>query len=277
MEPRIAQRTGIGAGGLVQQQQALEFKRLFVDKPMLVVVERGSKIVRWAGGEYVIRAGEAVAIAGGQTFDVINRLPERGGYRARWLTCDEPLIAAHAARYPQQPLIRHAQAIVEPCAAFGQAFDRAIDAIDDANLPTVIAQHRVQELLLWIGIKGGRFGEAAAETLSAKIRRLIAADLANEWSAPTVAASLAMSESTMRRKLADENATLTEILSDARMSFALNLLQSTHHSVTQIAGDVGYKTLSHFAARFHRRFGFSPTAIRRGLARSHRETRAPTA
>ncbi len=275
MEPRIAQRAGIGAGGIVQQQQELEFKRLFVDKPLLVVVERGAKVVRWAGGEYLIRAGDAVAIAGGQTLDVVNCLPTTGGYRARWLTCDDAVIAGHAARHAEQRTIRHALAIVEPCAQFGEAFDRAIEAVDDASLPAAIARHRMEEVLLWLGIAGGRFGEAAFETLSAKIRRLIVGDLANDWSAPTVAAALAMSESTMRRKLAEENATLTDILSDARMSFALNLLQSTRHSVTQIACDVGYKTLSHFAARFHQRFGFPPTAIRRRLADGHREAHAP--
>ena len=270
MEPHIAQRTGVGIGAIVEQQQELEFKRLFIDRPLLVMVERGAKIVRWAGGEYLIRAGEAVAIAGGQALDVVNRLPKRGGYRARWLACDEHLIAAHATRHPEQPTIRHALAIVEPSAEFGAAFHRAIHAIDDASVPIAIAQHRMAEALLWMGLNGGRFGPAAVEMLTARVRRLIMTDLANEWSAPSVAAALAMSESTMRRKLADENATLTEIVSDTRMSFALNLLQSTQHSVTQIACDVGYKTPSHFAARFHQRFGFSPTAIRRRLADKYR-------
>ncbi|WCM20122.1 AraC family transcriptional regulator [Paraburkholderia bryophila] len=276
MEPHIAQRAGVGAGAIIEQQQELEFKRLLIDKPLLVVVESGAKIVRWSGGEYLIRAGDAVAIAGGQSLDVINRLPENGSYRARWLTCDEHLIAAHAERHPEQPVIRHALAVVEPRTEFGEAFNRTIQAIGNASIPTSIAQHRVAEMLLWMGIGGGRFSETSIDTLTVRIRRLIGSDLAHEWSAPAVASALAMSESTMRRKLAEENATLTEILADARMSFALNLLQSTRHSVTQIAGDVGYKTLSHFAARFHSRFGFPPTAIRR-LANGHEEVRPPHA
>lgn len=266
-ESRIAQRVGVGAGATVQQQQELEFKRLFVEKPLLVVVERGTKVVRWADGEYLIRAGDVVAIAGGQSLDINNRPPENDGYRAHWLACDERLIATHAGRYPEQPVIQHALAIAKPPAEFGEAFRRALRAVSDTGVPAMIAQHRVAELLLWMGISGGRFDEAAVKTLTTRIRRLIGADLAQEWSAPVVASTLAMSESTMRRRLADENVTLTEIVADARMSFALNLLQSTQRSVTQIACDVGYKTLSHFAARFHQRFGFSPTAIRRQLTR----------
>lgn len=276
IEPGIARRPGVGASATVLQQQNLEFKRLLVDKPLLVVVESGAKIVRWSGGEYLIRAGDAIAIAGGQSFDVINRPSESGGYRARWLTCDEHLIAAHAARHPEQPVIRHALAIVEPSPAFGEAFSCATQAIGNPSVPASIAQHRLAEMLLWTGISGGRFSEMSIETLPLRIRRLIDSDLAHEWSAPAVASALAMSESTMRRKLAEESITLTEILADARMSSALNLLQSTRHSVTQIAGDVGYKTLSHFAARFHRRFGFPPTAIRR-QASGPGEVRPPRA
>ncbi len=71
-----------------------------------------------------------------------------------------------------------------------------------------------------------------------------------------------MSEATLRRKLADEGDCLSGILADARLSFALTLLQATTQPVTQIALAVGYQSPSHFTVRFRRRFGFSPSAIR---------------
>jgi AraC-like DNA-binding protein len=77
-----------------------------------------------------------------------------------------------------------------------------------------------------------------------------------------VASAFAMSEATLRRKLADEGTSLSTILVDARMSFALTLLQSTTQPVTQIALAVGYQTPSQFAVRFRDRFGFVPTSVR---------------
>lgn len=70
---------------------------------------------------------------------------------------------------------------------------------------------------------------------------------------PSSPAASAAPAVTSRRKLADEGTSLSAILVDARMSFALTLLQSTAQPVTQIARCD--------------RFGFPPTAVRR-----HRRT-----
>lgn len=262
MEPRIAIRQGVGITAGILQRQELEFKRLFVEQPVLIVVERGIKALRWSGGEYLIRSGEAIAIAGGQSVDITNRLAEDGAYRAHWLVWDCTLIATYAEVHPQQAVIRHAMPITHGSAEFLAAYQRALQAVGDSAIPLDIARHRASELLLWIGMEGGRFELAQALTLTVKIRRLIGQDLAREWNASIVASAFAMSEATLRRKLADEATTLTEIFVDARMSLALKLLQSTALPVSQVALDVGYQTSSQFAVRFRNRFGFPPTAIR---------------
>ncbi|KXB32552.1 AraC family transcriptional regulator [Dechloromonas denitrificans] len=268
MEPRIIHRPGVGTTAGVLQKQELEFKRLFIDQPVLIVVERGSKALRWAQGEYIIRAGEAIAIAGGQTVDIINRPAADGSYRAFWLVWDAALIAAHALAHPAQPVIRHAWPLPGQPGEFMAAFRRAVDAVEDEAMPADIARHRASEMLLWIGAQGGKFAPAEALTVGIKVRRLIGSDLARDWSAAAIASALAMSEATLRRRLADEDTSLSEILLDARMSFALNLLQCSAQPVTQIAYHVGYQSPSHFAVRFRQRFGFSPSAIRQGALRA---------
>lgn len=268
MEPRIAFRQGVGIAAGIFQQQELEFKRLYVEQPVLIVVERGVKVLRWPGGEYLIRSGEAICIAGGQSVDITNRLAEDGSYRAHWLVWDDALISEYADANPQQVVIRHAMPMTEIPVEFASAYQRALQAVEDATIPLDIARHRVCELLLWIGVYGGRFEQALPVTLATKIRRLIGQDLAREWSAEAVASAFAMSEATLRRKLSGEDTHLTEILVDARMSMALKLLQSTDLSATQVALSVGYKTPSQFAVRFRHRFGLTPTAVR-GRGRGH--------
>ena len=79
--PHILHRPGVGAAAGVLQRQMLEFRRLFIEQPLLIVVERGEKAVRWGGGDCIVRAGEVAAIAGGQALDIENR-PDGGIYRA---------------------------------------------------------------------------------------------------------------------------------------------------------------------------------------------------
>lgn len=100
MELRITVRQGVGTSGGVLQKQELEFKRLCVDQPVLIAVERGSKALRWSNGESIVRAGEAIAIAGGQSVDITNRPAADGSYRAWWLVWESALLAAHAAQHP---------------------------------------------------------------------------------------------------------------------------------------------------------------------------------
>jgi len=269
-EPRIIQRPGVGSSAGILQRQELEFKRLVVDQPVLILVLQGIKTLRWAHGEVHMRAGEALALAAGQSVDIINRMAPNGAYRARWLAWDPALIAAHAQQNPAQPVIRHALPIVAAGGEFAEAFQRALQAVEDPGIPLEIARHRVAEMLQWLALHGGRFESAEPLSLSTKVRRLISQDLAREWAAADVAASFAMSEATLRRKLADECNCLSDILSDTRLSSALGLLLSTAQPVTQIALSCGYQTPSHFAARFRQRFDFSPSAIRRkGSAQPH--------
>lgn len=260
--PRFHTRTGVGSVGVIVQQQELEFKRLFIEDPVLIYVERGTKRVRWSGGEYLIRAGEAIAVAGGQPLDITNRLAEDRSYRAYWLVLDSTLIVAQAHAHPELAIIRHAQPMTVGIQELREALQRAMQAVEDECIPDSIASHRVHELLIWIGMHGCRFEHARALAMGVKVRRLIGQDFAREWNAASVASFFAMSEATLRRKLADEGSSLSQILVDARMSFALQLLQSTMQSVAQIALSVGYQTPSQFAVRFRDRFGFPPTAIR---------------
>lgn len=261
--PHITVRPGVGAVGVVRQQQELEFKRLFIEKPVLICVVQGIKSVRWEGGEYLIQSGEAVAVAGGQSLDITNRLAVDSSYRALWLVPDDDLIAAYAHEKPDTPVIHKALPITQGGPALTETLERAVQAVEDTEVPHAIACHRMKELLLWIAVNGGRFGQAASLTLATKVRQLVVQDLSREWSAPLVASNFAMSEATLRRKLADEGTNLSTLLVDARMSFALQLLQSTTQPVVQIALTVGYQTPSQFAVRFRDRFGFAPTAIRR--------------
>lgn len=92
-------RERLGAlGGIVQHHTAL-YRSVAVYEPAVLIVRRGSKKLRWAGRELRIAAGKAVALAGGQTFDVINIPDSDGLYQAQWIAFEQEAIERFAAQY----------------------------------------------------------------------------------------------------------------------------------------------------------------------------------
>ena len=254
--PTITSRPNVGVTARVFQQQAFAFKRLFIQQPVLIVVEQGVKVLRCAHAEFTLQAGDAVAVAGGQTVDMSDQLSADGSYAARWL------IDEHAHSLPNAPVIEQAHVMIQPANEFQMAFENALSAIERADLPEAIARYRASELLLWIAMNGGRFAPRQALGWSEKIRQLVRQDLSHNWSASVIAAALSVSESTLRRRLAEQGTNLNELLTDIRMGAALILLQSSKQSVTQLALSVGYQTASHFSSNFRKRFGYSPSELR---------------
>ena len=74
---------------------------------------------------------------------------------------------------------------------------------------------------------------------------------------------LAMSESTLRRKLKTEGTSVQEIKDQARLGLGLHLLQTTHYSIVLIAEKCGYQSQSRFTDRFKGRFGLTPSELRK--------------
>lgn len=256
-------RPGVGFTAVVAQRNDLRFSRLVVDRPTLIVLGHGTKILQSARGQWSVKGGEAIALAGGQTFDVTNRPSERGLYEARWLVWDPRILDGFERTTPAGAVLADAAALGKVDLEFAAAFDRACEAIGDTRqVPDAVARHRLTEVLVWLALKGVRLPTAENPTLAIKVRRLFESSTDERWTIQRVAKRLAISEATLRRRLSAEGTTVGDLLTDVRMSQALLLLQSTEQAVNRIALEVGYESASRFAIRFRERFGFPPTAIR---------------
>lgn len=263
MEPVIAVRTGVGVTARIAQHQALRFSQVTIANPVLIVVRAGQKILRAPGFECVLGPGEAVAVAQNQVFDIVNTPASDGHYQADWLVWDSALIEDFARRRTACPAIETAQHLGRPPMECFKAVDAALEAVRQVEqVPDSVAVHRLDEVLVWLESFGARFELREPIATGARVRRYIQSSPAANWTASALADRVGMSEATLRRRLADENTTLGELIADVRMSFAMQLLQSTHLPISRIALDVGYESASRFAIRFRRRFGFAPSAIR---------------
>lgn len=245
------------------QHSALRFSKIVVDSPALILVRHGTKSLRAGGQRWTLEGGDAIAIAGGQSFDVSNRLSAGRLYEARWLVLDAAVIEQFAPASPAGQPLTGAQVLPQVGAGFVGAMERAVAAVaDPASCPDEVARHRLAELLVWLSLAGVRFAPRRTTTITSALRTLFGSATAQPWTVPQVAGRLAMSEATLRRRLAAEGTRFGELLADVRMSHAMTLLQSTDRPVAHIASTVGYESASRFAIRFRERFGFVPTAIR---------------
>jgi AraC-like DNA-binding protein len=262
-ERTILVRAGIGAAGRVIQRSDLTARRITVEQPTLILVEDGVKRLAWPDGMATAGAGDALAVQPGTVVDIANTPGPGGSYRALWISWSPELV-------PQASAFTSARvtALSRLESAFRGAIGRALDALGDAGepVPDGIVAHRLHEVLAWLGERGFRFAPPAPETVGARIRRLLAADPAGDWSMDAVARGLGASVATLRRRLATESVTFRDLLQDVWMEHALTLLQNTDAPVLNIAFAVGYDSPSRFSTRFRTRFGFLPSDIR-GQAR----------
>ncbi len=104
---------------------------------------------------------------------------------------------------------------------------------------------------------------AETTSVSHKLHDIISANIAEDMNTEVLCSKLAMSESTMRRKLSSEGTNLQEIKDQVRLGFGLHLLQTTSRSIGLIASECGYQSQSRFTDRFKQRFGLTPTELRK--------------
>ncbi|HHS0759602.1 TPA: helix-turn-helix transcriptional regulator [Neisseria meningitidis] len=235
-------------GGIVQHHTAL-YRSVAVYEPAVLIVRRGCKKLRWAGRELRIAAGEAVALAGGQTFDVINIPDSDGLYQAQWIAFEQETVERFAAQYGTAQAVCDAVKLPHP-GRMNAAFDYAAAVLADEEVPHNAAEAALCGVLAWLQHDGIGFTVYEGVNLMRQIRKLITADMAADWSSAMLAQRLNCSEAALRRRLARQDTNFR------------TLLQVTQWPVAQIAGAVGYNCPSRFSARFKERFGCVPSAVR---------------
>lgn len=260
---KIFVRPAIGATARIIQHNRLRYSNLMINRPLIILVEHGTKIMRSGDYEVMVQAGGAIAVSQNQVFDVINEAEPGGIYLARWIAFEPDMVLSHPHQKSLAASIDRALALKAPQKAFLDAYDLATEAIANPDgVPEAIADHRLRELLLWLDLSGGRFAMPQPDGFAQKARIIITEKPGYAWSGVALARALHVSEATLRRKLSAEGWSFQALLADVRMSTAMQLLQSTDRPVLHIAQDVGYESQSRFAIRFRARFGFAPSAIR---------------
>lgn len=138
------------------------------------------------------------------------------------------------------------------------ALQFCIRGVDSRTISVAQQTNRLLGLLLALQERNIVFSRPTPPGLAERLTQLLAKAPEKPWTAAQAGRELAVSEATLRRRLAEEGINFSAMLTEVRMHHAMMLLQTTHFSVSQIADACGYRAISRFSKRFKSRFGFSP-------------------
>ncbi|MCE7795430.1 AraC family transcriptional regulator [Sphingobium sufflavum] len=107
--------------------------------------------------------------------------------------------------------------------------------------------------------------------------QLVAADPAADWSVASLAQKVGMSRSNFAARFALEvGRTPMEVITERRMLFAAELLETGELKIVEVSARAGYRSEAAFSRRFTRYFGLSPSQVRRKSQRPDRMADGPS-
>ncbi|EFK8697504.1 helix-turn-helix domain-containing protein [Escherichia coli] len=101
-------------------------------------------------------------------------------------------------------------------------------------------------------------------SLVMKIRCIIYSQPSRIWKMKDIGQYLYMSESSIKRKLYEENTSFSQILLDVRMQHARRLMIS-ELSINKLATRCGYSSTSYFISTFRQYFGITPMEMKKNM------------
>lgn len=252
------------ATGCISVRTLHRVRLLTVRDDALVWVRRGRKTLLGAEGPREVRAGQAVVLARGSCWDVINDPRPDGGYEAHILQFGDAALsrfaAHHGGDFPLAPL-RGCQ-VLSLAGGLVDCLVRTLAALAESGVSPALRQHRVEEVLLMLAEAGCVLQPRGAPDWPERVRRLILGRPHAAWTVDAIAEACQVSASTLRRRLADQGLSCAALVREVRLELGLGLLQTTGLPVGEIAARCGYDSHSRFTAAFRARFGFAPSRLR---------------
>ena len=238
-------------------QQPQTLRQVPFLKPTLIFVLQGDK--HWGQhADQVCASGEWLFVPKSLNLMLRNQ-PQQGHYLALVLEL-EPEDFSHL----QQK--NHSSAQVASAAMDATLILSLIQLLDWAQLaPTEQWSSRRREIIQHLVDMGHGTLLAAYldSSLSQQIYQLLQQRPQHPWITSDICQTLAISESTLRRRLQNEGTSFRDLMDTTRLGLGLDLIQRTDLPIALVAERCGYTSPSRFAERFKQRFAITPSALRK--------------
>ncbi len=228
-----------------------------ITKPLLIVVLNGEKRLGQTN-ELVCHAGDFIFLSNSPSIDMRN-IPKDDEYLALLIEFDwQDYNGLQATK-----IIKDNHIIGEITSGLAACLQQFIES--SLWAPAQVLSSRKRELLMFLSHSGYHdiFSLLANMQIKDKLHDIFIDAGFNQFSTADICRQLALSESTLRRKLNAEGTSLQKVKDNTRLSLALHLLQSSQLSIGIIADKCGYQSQSRFTNWFKKRFGLTPSELRK--------------
>lgn len=225
-------------------------------RPVLGVVLSGAKEV-WRGDVAErLAAGTLFVLPAEADLDIVNEPDESSGLYQSLVLEIEPDAIPDLGPPDFAAAVASTTVAVRPTTDLVEATIHAARAIGEGPAGPTVRSARLAELLALLrDVPAARplFDMSVTE----RVARLVRGGLDADWTAARVARRLALSESTLRRRLAGEGQAFAAILRGERMEAARRLMARGMASGTAALA-VGYASRARFARAYRTVFGENP-------------------
>ena len=242
--------------------QRYRLSTLTLRSDALILVLRGRKSLHAPGQRFDAGPGQAVLIARGSQWDVVNDPRGQGRYEALVLAFDDDMVRdTEALAHTKETAAMACARVVAVDDELDGAVRRCLPATN-ATLSDALLRHRAKEVLLLLAERGHRLVSTLGLDWGERVRRLVSQRPDVDWNVAALADAFHLSESTLRRRLQSEDLSLAALVREVRLETALGLLQTSTLSVGEVAQRCGWASHSRFSAAFRERWGVPPSVVR---------------
>lgn len=256
-------------GARVVAAERYRLRTVTVRDDALILVVRGVKGLHTASTTLSAGREQAVMIARGTQWDVVNDPQGQGQYEALVLAFDDAMVREFSRLHPLDDATAVESAQVVPIdVELQEAMLRTLPPTRVKRLSRQLLHHRSMEVLLHLAERGYRFAPTQDLSWTDRIRRLVSQRPHADWTVQALAEVFHMSESSLRRRMDSGEVTLAALVREVRLETALGLLQTTGLPVGEVAQRCGWESHSRFSAVFQERWGVTPSVVRARMKES---------
>ncbi len=228
-----------------------------IAKPILIVVLNGDKELG-INNELICHSGNFIFLSDGPSINMRN-IPKSEEYFALLIEFDYedfkglPVSASHTKDYCIGKTTSDLERCLQQFVEVSLWAPKQLWSLRKREIILLLCHMGHEEILSLLG----------GPQIKNRLHEMFISQGFNALTIALICEQLAMSESTLRRKLKSEGTSVQEIKDQARLGLALHLLQTSSGSIGVIADQCGYQSQSRFTERFKRRFGLTPSELRK--------------
>lgn len=256
---------------VIQARQPHALQRVPIFVTTLCRIRQGEKRMSWDDRQMRVGSKHLILLPAGRELAINNYPGAQGAYIADTVSFPTDLLRAFSTRHGQQinalPAKTTSQELCVPLDRHTtRAWENLLEAIN-SDAPEALRVHYAEAVLLALTLGGwaGPLLLDRRDPLCEQVQQILMSAPARDWTVAQVAERLHLGASTLRRQLANEDDSFSNILENVRLGLALQWLQTTPRPIGEIAAASGYASASRFAVRFRKHYGLSPRELRAAI------------